>query len=294
MATKKKTAKANPVVVEPAPAEKHVDQETVQVDDKVMVATEVAAPSQAVQNHVTVVIPYCKEFAQGKELLFALRSWQKNVRFGINVVVIGDSEDWFSEEITFIEHQRVSDNAQIDTLAKLKVAIESPEVTGRFIWTNDDIYVMNPIDVAHVALPKVNGMLIPIKFNGLYAENMRRTKALLEKNQLPCMNYGTHTPMLLDKGHLNAMFERFPELGDGGYLFSSVYYNSLPYPTQPVYLNWPTDQVLLPVVSQKPDENKVLELLSRKVFMNNAVSGYSPWLENFLENVFPDPSDFEE
>ena len=124
-------------------------------------------------------------------------------------------------------------------------------------------------------------------------EAVAKAKELLEKSQLPCLNYGTHTPMLLDKGCLAAMFERFPELEEGGYLFTSVYYNSLPYPTQPVYLNWPTDQVLLPVVSQKPDEKKVLDLLSRKMFMNNAVSGYSPWLEKFLEGVFSEPSDFE-
>ena len=281
MTTKKKTTKVEPEVVETASAEMNVnDQGSIQANP--------------VQNHVTVVIPYCKEFAQGKELLFALRSWQKNVRFGINVVVIGDREDWFSEEITFIEHRRTSDNAQIDVLAKLKTAVESPEVTERFILTNDDIYVMNPIDLAHVALPKVTGILDPDKFKGLYGDNLKRTKALLEKNHLPCMNYGTHTPMLFEKGLLTAMFERFPELEEGGYLLSSVYFNALPYPTQPVYLDWPTDQVLLPVVSQKPDEKKVLDLLSRKVFMNNAVSGYSPWLENFLGKVFPEPSDFEE
>ncbi len=252
-----------------------------------------AVKEKKVQDHTTVVIPYCKEFAQGKELLFALRSWQHNVRFGINVVVIGDREDWFSDEITFIEHSRVSDNAQVDTLAKLKIAIESPEVTDRFIWTNDDVYVMNPISCAHVELPKVQGVLNPDKYKGLYAENMERTRQLLKKNGLPCLNYGTHTPMLFDKGQLAAMFERFPELEQEGFLFSSIYYNSLPYPIQPVYLEWKTDQVLLPVVSKQPDENIVLELLSRKVFMNNAVSGYSPWLEKFLEKCFPSPSDFE-
>lgn len=247
-----------------------------------------------VQNHTTVVIPYCRQFAQGKELLFALRSWQKNVRFGINVVVIGDREDWFSEEITFIEHQRVSDNAQEDTLVKLELAIKSPEVTERFIWTNDDIYVMNPISLAHIELPKVTGMLNPDKFKGLYAENVKRTKELLEKYSLPLLNYGTHTPVLFDKQQLLNMLTRFPQLSEGGYLFSSVYFNSLPWPVQPVYLDWPTDQVLLPVVSQKPDEEKAIDLLSRKVFMNNAVSGYSPWLEKFLGKVFPEPSDFEE
>lgn len=278
MATKKKTE-----VKEPVP----------QVQEETAAPVQEETASQPVQDHTTVVIPYCKEFAQGKELLFALRSWQKNVRFGINIVVIGDREEWFSDEITFIEHERISGNAQVDTLAKLKVAMESPEVTPLFIWSNDDIYVMNPIGFAHVELPKVTGPLQPEKFKGLYAENMRRTKELLESRHLPILNYGTHTPMLLDKGRLAAMFKRFPELKEGGYLFTSVYYNSLPWQVQPVYLNWQTDQVLLPVVSQKPDEKRVLDLLSRKVFMNNAVSGYSPWLEQFLEKVFPEPSDFE-
>lgn len=279
MTTKKETATVESVVVEPAPAETSVNQESAQ---------------KSVPNHVTVVIPYCREYAQGKELLFALRFWQKNVRFGINIVVIGDREDWFSEEITFIEHKRISDNAQVDTLAKLKIAVESPEVTERFVWTNDDIYVMNPITLAHIEVPKVMGILNPDKFKGIYAENLERTKALLEKNHLSCLNYGTHTPILFCKALLAEMFARFPEIEEGGYLFSSVYYNSLSYPTQPVYLDWPTDQVLLPVVSQNPDEKKVLDLLSRKAFMNNAVSGYSPWLETFLGKVFPEPSDFEE
>lgn len=270
-------------------------EEAITAETTALAQTETDAPKEvSVQDHITVVIPYCKEFAQGRELLFALRSWQHNVRFGINIVVIGDREDWFSDEITFIEHERISDNAQVDTLAKLRVAVESAEVTGRFIWTNDDIYVMNPISLAHIELPKVLGTLNSDKYKGLYAENMKRTKLLLEKNGLLCLNYGTHTPLLFDKGQLTAMFERFPELENGGYLFPSVYYNSLPYPTQPVYLDWKTDQVLLPVVSKQPDEKVVEEMLSRKVFMNNAVSGYSSWLEKFLEDCFPSPSDFEE
>ena len=268
MTTKKKEIEAEPEVV---------SQETVPV-----------------QSHVSVVIPYCKEFAQGKELLYALRSWQKNVRFGINIVVIGDREDWFSEEITFIEHQRVSDNPQIDTLAKLELAIASPEVTERFIWSNDDIYLMSAVSLAHIELPKVLGVLNPEKYSGVYATNMLRTAELLQGANLPVLNYGTHTPLLFEKSLLTAMLERFPMVRDGGYLFSSLYFNAQPYPTHPVVLNWRTDQVLLPIVSKAPDENKVMDLLEHKVFLNNAVSGYSSWLERFLDKQFPEPSDFEE
>ena len=257
------------------------------------VADESPVLEKKAQDHTTVVIPYCKEFAQGKELLFALRSWYNNALFPANLVIIGDREDWFGEEVTVIEHQRTSDNPQIDTMEKLKLAIESSEVTERFIWTNDDIYLVNRVSLAHIEIPKVLGELNPSQFKGVYANNMSRTVMLLDKIGLPKLNYGTHTPVLFEKSKLMEMLERFPE-AESGVLFSSLYFNSQAFPAHPVVLNWKTDQFLLPVISQNPDEQKAKELLRRKVFLNNTVSGHSAWLEKFLEQMFPEPSIFEE
>lgn len=294
MATKKKT---------PEGAQK---EDVNQVGEQVVSMKEVIPESDAVttsspepvilkaQDHTSVVIPYSKELAQGKELLYALRSWQKNVRFGINVVVIGDRENWFSEDITFIEHPCVSDNPQADTMAKLILAMSSPDVTERFIWTNDDIYLVNPVGLAHIEIPKVLGKLDPGKHSGAYSTNMMLTEQLLNDAKFPRLNYGTHTPFLFEKEKLSTMLEMFPEMLTGSYLFSSVYFNSMAYPSYPILLDWPTDQVLLPIVSKTPDEQKVKELLSRKVFLNNSESGYSPWLEDFLGRLFPEASDFEE
>lgn len=257
------------------------------------VADESPVLEKKAQDHTTVVIPYCKEFAQGRELLFALRSWYNNALFPANLVIIGDREDWFGEEVTVIEHQRTSDNPQIDTMEKLKLAIESSEVTERFIWTNDDIYLVNRVSLAHIEIPKVLGELNPSQFKGVYANNMSRTVMLLDKIGLPKLNYGTHTPVLFEKPKLMEMLERFPE-AESGVLFSSLYFNSQAFPAHPVVLNWKTDQFLLPVISQNPDEQKAKELLRRKVFLNNTVSGHSTWLEKFLEQMFPEPSIFEE
>lgn len=257
------------------------------------VADESPVLEKKAQDHTTVVIPYCKEFAQGRELLFALRSWYNNALFPANLVIIGDREDWFGEEVTVIEHQRTSDNPQIDTMEKLKLAIESSEVTERFIWTNDDIYLVNRVSLAHIEIPKVLGELNPSQFKGVYANNMSRTVMLLDKIGLPKLNYGTHTPVLFEKPKLMEMLERFPE-AESGVLFSSLYFNSQAFPAHPVVLNWKTDQFLLPVISQNPDEQKAKELLRRKVFLNNTVSGHSAWLEKFLEQMFPEPSIFEE
>ena len=145
-------------------------------------------------DHVTVVIPYVKKKAQGDELRMALRSLHKFLRFGVNVVVIGDREEWMSDEVTVIEHDCVSDNPQIDVVEKLKLAIAADEVTDKFIWSNDDIYLVAPVMLSHFEIPKNKGFLRPELYKGIYKENMLRTVELLAT--FPKLDFGTHTPVV--------------------------------------------------------------------------------------------------
>lgn len=253
-----------------------------------------ADPVQALQEttggaiSLSVLIPYCKEYAQGNELLFALRSWYRYARFPFRIVVIGDAEDWMDgENLTFIECPRVSDIPSVDTLHKLRVALDSAEVTERFIWTNDDIYLMNPVSLAHIELPKVLGPLNPDAYNGHYRAAMQRTIEMLTEAGLPLLNYGTHTPVVFKKSNLSVLLPADEVNAKTGVLFTSLYFNSV-NTAHPARLDWKTDPFLLPVVSKSPNEKYVDELLRNKVFMNNARSGYSPWLESFLSRRFPD------
>lgn len=243
--------------------------------------------------HTSVVIPYCKEFAQGKELLYALRSWDKNCCFPADFVVIGDKEDWFSDEIHFIECPRVSDNPSVDTYHKLKVALESDLVTDDFIWTNDDIYVLQPIDLSHIQLPKVLGPLDTSKYKGFYRENMQRTIDCLKQLGAACQNYGTHTPVMFNKASWLGLIAKLDEQITQGMLYTSIYFNLQQPQVTAVTLDWRKDPFLLPVVSQNPSTEVVKSLLP-KMFLNNARSGYSPWLESFLEKEFPAKCLFEQ
>lgn len=243
-------------------------------------------------DHTSVVFPYCKEFAQGKELLYALRSWYKNCCFQANFVVIGDKEDWFSEEICFIECPRVSDNPSVDTYHKLKVALESDKVTDDFVWTNDDIYVLQSIDLSHIQLPKVLGPLDTSKYKGFYRENMQRTIDCLKQLGAACLNYGTHTPVMFNKASWLGLIAKLDEQITQGMLYTSIYFNLQQPQVTAVTLDWRKDPFLLPVVSQNPSTEVVKSLLP-KMFLNNARSGYSPWLESFLDKEFPAKCLFE-
>lgn len=253
-------------------------------------------PVQAIEDRMTagsdacisVVIPYCKEYAQGNELLFAIRSWYKNSRFPFHIFVIGDAEDWMDgENVTWIDCPRVSDIPSVDTLHKLHEILTYTAVTERFVWTNDDIYLMNPVSVPHIVLPKVLGPLNPKGYNGHYRAAMERTIEMLTEAGLPLLNYGTHTPVMFKKSNLKALLPGDDVNAKAGVLFTSLYFNSV-NTAHPARLDWRTDPFLLPVVSKAPDEKLVNELLRNKVFMNNARSGYSPWLESFLSRRFPD------
>ena len=238
---------------------------------------------------LSVVIPYCKDYAQGNELLFALRSWYKYAKFPVHIVVIGDREDWMdTQNLTLIECERESDIPSVDTLHKLWVALNSPDVNDEFIWTNDDIYLVNPVTLPHILLPKVLGPLNPAVYNGHYRAAMERTVEMLTEAGLPLLNYGTHTPVWLEKSRLAECLPEDRTDADTGVLYTSVYFNSRTDIGHPARLDWRTDPFLLPVVSKSPDEKFVNELLKNKVFINNARSGYSPWLESFLSRRFPD------
>ena len=270
MTVKEKTQK------EPAP----VASEPVQAIDDRMTAGSDAC--------ISVVIPYCKEYAQGNELLFAIRSWYKNARFPFHIFVIGDYEDWMDgENVTWIDCPRVSDIPSVDTLHKLHEILTYTAVTEHFIWTNDDIYLMNPVSVPHIVLPKVLGPLNPKGYNGHYRAAMEHTIEMLTEAGLPLLNYGTHTPVMFKKSNLKALLPGDDVNAKTGVLFTSLYFNSV-NTAHPARLDWRTDPFLLPVVSKAPDEKLVNELLRNKVFMNNARSGYSPWLESFLSRRFPD------
>lgn len=247
-----------------------------------------ASTPQAEPQPITVVIPYRRDQAQGIELLMAVRSWYRHASFPFRLIVIGDAEDWMdTTALTLVECPPVSPVPSVDTLHKLWTVIRRPDVTSTFIWSNDDIYLLRPIGMEHIALPKVRGILNPKAYNGHYAEAMRHTIELLQQQGLPTLDYGTHTPLLLQKDLLATVLPPEDPAATTGTLWTSLYFNHTCHIT-PAPLEWKTDPFLLPIVTRSPDPRLVASILPRKVFLNNARSGYSPWLEQFLTERYPD------
>lgn len=284
--SKKETA---PVVEVTSQDLKEYSESLASSDNAIKVAI-VGAPK------LTVVFPYLKEKAQGNELLYALRSMAKNFREDFNVVVIGDREDWFSDAITHIAAECISENPQIDTIAKLKTIIcqENSVVSDKFVWANDDIYFISPVMLADIQILTTAGELeIVPNPKGIYQENRNKTVELLLNAGLEKLNFSTHTAFFFDKEKMVETFEMFPELNDTGLLISSMYYNQHFAGFQSMEVDGKTGNYSLRLISKNPDRQTFADLVKTKKFLNNAETGYSPLLVEYLETKFSEKSRFE-
>lgn len=248
---------------------------------------------------IAVVIPYLKSKAQGLELLYAIRSIAKNFcEENIQLVVIGDREEWFGDEILFIEHNCIGANPQADVLDKLKTIIANECVCEDFIWSNDDIYFVAPTSLEDIRIPKIVGTLQKEPYNtSQYNANKGKTIDLLLSRELPIRNFSTHLPFSFSKDKMIDVFEAFPEMHTEGLLLASMYFNYHISPeVNPVLLDWSSDEWMLRVVSGLETEakkEKFRTLIGTKHFLNHSEAGFSKLLMNWLERQFPEKSRFE-
>ncbi|KAA6332783.1 hypothetical protein EZS27_018741 [termite gut metagenome] len=242
---------------------------------------------------ITVVIPYVKKFALGNELKYAIASWLHLFQYPLfNIVIIGDGEEEESLKnkedgqvpITLIAHACTSDNPQVDLIEKLKLAIAVPEVSDRFIFAADDIYLVSPVMLADIETLKIKGITNEKSYTGIKAENYKRTAKLLGMSSYPC--HEIHLPVLFEKEKWIELLETYPQLNEGGYFFTSVYFCYFFRHFVPIVLDWDKDIYLLPVHSSHPEEQTFGKFISRKKFLTTAKEGFSKWLRNYLACLY--------
>lgn len=267
---------------------------------------ELTTPAVERTKGITVLIPYLRSEAAGEELRYALRAWEKHFAEDFNVVVIGDREEWFSPEVVHIPHEphlvkedcscpnpSMIRNPQADVTHKVFTAIASGLVRENFILSNDDIYLLGPTTKADIEVLKAFGELSKSgKDGGLYNQNARKTAIALEKNGLPTVKYGTHTPMLLNAEKLTEIIEKYNAL-ENGYLLTSLYFNELYPHARPIQVDGgPRDQILASVYRADVPETTLADVFAKRKFMNCNSKGW-PSVKSMLESTFAEPSRFE-
>ncbi len=241
-----------------------------------------------------VVIPYKSSEKQGEELMYALRGWEKNFKENFKVVVIGDSEPWFNKEhIHHIAHECITNNPPLDIVSKMEAIInEFPEV-DKIIWTNDDIYPINPISIHDIEFLKCDGKLDSNYSGGtIYQQNKKKTLLLLQKEKLSIWDYGCHLPVVYETEKLQELIETY-KLKEDSYLISSLYFNTYFPEMIPYKLDLASDNLKCGVYRANPNMTVVEKAFTTKKFLNNSVQGYVSGLVKLLKKHLSEKSRFE-
>jgi hypothetical protein len=126
-----------------------------------------------------------------RELLYALRSFEKHLKGITNVVIIGECPDFLTNiiHIPFTE----TSHKQANIKAKILAACDHSRVTDDFCFLNDDVFLVQDINIDN----------IPYWYSGdlsTYSEKGRQE--LIEELQLrnlPTKRFDLHQPIVYNK-----------------------------------------------------------------------------------------------
>lgn len=240
------------------------------------------------------VIPYLKGSAAGNELKYALRSIHASFPDAV-LIVVGDKEDWFSEDVIHLEHTPESDNPQIDVAHKLLLVLASGVLTNDyFILSNDDIFLLGETDTQDIFFHKAFGELNSGvgQRGGRYNKNAENTLKALQADQLPIHRFGTHTPVALYRKELSETIGKY-KADEEGHLITSLYFNSHYPGIRPVQVDGGKNDPILVSVYRSDVPVEVLEdVLVKRKFCNVNDAGWKA-VEPHLSKAYPNKSKWE-
>jgi hypothetical protein len=155
---------------------------------------------------VDLVVPV-REGPVNQQLRYALRSWQACLPHR-QVWIIGYKPAWLYG-VGFVP-ARQTGTKYANTTQAMRLACQHPEISDPFLWANDDMFVMDPLDgmpVLHRGPVSDVEVHYAARASGSYLRGMRETRDLLAEHGYPePLSYELHVPLEIRKaGMLRAL-----------------------------------------------------------------------------------------
>ena len=183
-----------------------------------------------------IVLPYSQRGAQGEEIQLALSAWKRFCTFDYHLVVVGDFDESLKEKFTWAEFVYVDRlpairrqyNPLLDVLHKLDIACQKfkGDYSG-FVRMMDDFYAIKPFTLSDVkntyyhAISFVGNKNAPTSF---WCHSKWKTRQLLDRENLPHINYTTHHPCYFEIDKLETLFDKY-NMRKESYVLDDLYFN---------------------------------------------------------------------
>ena len=246
-----------------------------------------------IKNETLVVLPYKQNGSQGNEIRLALKGWRKFCKFKYHFVVIGEFDESLMIEFPWVEFiyckskekKEGQYNPHLDIQNKFKVVANMySQMYNGFIYTTDDEYPVKPFeldDITRIYYRASDFTGIKDQPTSYWNHDKWKTRQLLDKENLPHINYTTHYPCYFEFKKLDEIQKKF-NLFNESYVFDDVYFNYFKH-EEPIL----DSEIRLGIWNKKifdSDFQKAVENPNIK-FVCNSVEGWSKELENKLEKI---------
>lgn len=250
-------------------------------------------PGQA-KDKVLVVIPYCSEGAQGRELEYAVAGWRRHFKEDFLIVVAGEDHPVTKtgDDIICIPSERVPEKEgqyrqHLDYVSCFKKVREAFPGSKGFVFVADDCYPVNDFDLTDVKFLKQEGSDITYEITSTNAwrRDAAKTKALLVKEGYPTRNFTTHVPQWYEWDKLEALWKKY-KMGEESYVMEDLYFN-IYYPTRvPLQLNIDFENLKCGVYRSNPRVEYIERAFREKLWITNSPDGWVPVLDRMLNDYY--------
>jgi len=233
-----------------------------------------------------VIIPHnTSSYWECNELRYCLRALETNFMDLRDIYIVGDSPAWTKKVINFPAEDVYKNNKGACIINKILSSIDAKFISDDFLFCSDDQIMLKPMFKEDIH-PYYTYDLIGNRFNGynkFWKKCLVNTRRALRKEKLPCLNYETHTPKIINKSLFKSVMDKYDWV-------------NVQYPTHSLYFN---NIIKNPI--KMPDnyraffnqEGMDLSVLDNKSFLGFNDIGLSWKLQNKLEELFPYKSRYE-
>lgn len=278
-------------------------------------------------SELSIVIPFYKNGSKWdcRELVYALRSLDKNLKFKFDVTIYSDEPLPFLKNVRVVEVPRFYPQRALktfdgtkhyenyyDTLNKIRTASYDDELSENILYAYDDILLLQKQDIEQITTVYGGGTYRHRQF---YWDNPKRkwTRTISEtikhsKAYGEVYLYETHLPRYFNRKKLQDMFKKYPiDNMDIPYSPSTLYYN--------MYYNKPDvmyrdennpEQMDNPIKAGFYGQDfslcdcfpsKTVDQIKKhtegKIWVNYADNGLTPAMQEWIKKTFPKKCKFE-
>jgi len=176
-----------------------------------------------------IVIPLGKgSLWQDNELRYALRSIENNLRDYRDIYIIGHKPSWI-KNVIHIPHDDPHRCKERNIMEKVRTACLLPGVSDLFLFSNDDLYFMEPMsayEVGYYHSGPAEEYVVGKRLNG-YLEVAKRTYEELKLRGLPSLYFDIHVPIPYSKKAFLEVTGQYKWNPKGSYIVKTIYCNTL-------------------------------------------------------------------